>query len=75
MRLGAEGQRLDLFTIAEFLDHPLAVAPFKQRLRDYLGGVMPDLHSERPPADLAGGEVTNLRKNRFVGEYHLIFLT
>ena len=25
----------------------------------------------KPPAACSGGEVTNLRKNQFVGEYHL----
>jgi hypothetical protein len=27
--------------------------------------------TRKPPADFSGGEVTNIRKNQFVGEYHL----
>ena len=27
--------------------------------------------NRKPPAAYSGGEVTNIRKNQFVGEYHL----
>ncbi len=40
VRFGSEGEGWDMFTTSEFIAHPKAVPQFKDRLIDYLAGVV-----------------------------------